>query len=150
MQGRFAMRSWATPCLHPVVCAISGKEITLQWTAFFTDMWKMTSSTTIRMTSLRPTSMQCLTKQNQKCAELSAYSTKGNAMKKIYSVPARYIFEGTFKVEAENSEEAKEKILKHCGMVMGSGIQTTLPDSEIDWIFCNHPNKQLGTISREK
>jgi len=28
-------------------------------------------------------------------------------MKKIYSVSARSIFEGTFKVEAESSEEAK-------------------------------------------
>ncbi|EFA93190.1 hypothetical protein HMPREF0650_0150 [Hoylesella buccalis ATCC 35310] len=33
--------------------------------------------------------------------------SKGNTMKKIYSVSARYIFEGTFKVEAERSEEAK-------------------------------------------
>ena len=33
--------------------------------------------------------------------------SKGNTMKKIYSVLARYIFEGTFKVEAESSEEAK-------------------------------------------
>ena len=71
-------------------------------------------------------------------------------MKKIYSVPVRYIFEGTFKVEAENSEEAKEKILKHCGMVMGSGIQTTLPDHEIDWVLCSHPCKQVGRISREE
>ena len=30
-----------------------------------------------------------------------------DTMKKIYSVPARYIFEGTFKVEVESSEEAK-------------------------------------------
>ena len=65
-------------------------------------------------------------------------------MKKIYSVPARYIFEGTFKVEAESSEEAKDKVLKHCGMVMGSGIQTTLPDHEVDWIFCNHPYQAGG------
>ena len=71
-------------------------------------------------------------------------------MKKIYSVPARYIFEGTFKVETESCEEAKEKILKYCGMVMGSGIQTTLPDREIDWVFCNHPCKQVGRISREE
>lgn len=71
-------------------------------------------------------------------------------MKKIYSVPARYIFEGTFKVEAESGGEAKEKILKHYGMVMGSGIQTTLPDNEIDWNFCNHPYKQVGSISREE
>lgn len=65
-------------------------------------------------------------------------------MKKIYCVPARYIFKGTFKVEAENSEEAKEKILKHCGMVMGSGIQTTLPNHEVDWKFCNHPLQAGG------
>ena len=71
-------------------------------------------------------------------------------MKKIYSVPARYIFEGTFKVEAESREEAKEKILKHCSMVMGSGIQTTLSYREIDWVFCNHPYKQVGSISREE
>ena len=71
-------------------------------------------------------------------------------MKKTYSVTARYIFEGTFKVEAESREKAKDKILKHCGMVMGSGIQTTLPDNEIDWNFCNHPYKQVGRISREK
>lgn len=71
-------------------------------------------------------------------------------MKKTYSVMARYIFEGTFKVEAESREEAKDKILKHCGMVMDSGIQTTLPDNEIDWNFCNHPYKQVARISREK
>ena len=94
--------------------------------------------------------MRCLTKWNQECAELSAYSTNDLAMKKTYSVPTRYIFEGTFKVEAESREEAKDKILKHCGMVMGSGIQTTLPDHEIDWVFCNHPCKQVGRISREK
>lgn len=70
-------------------------------------------------------------------------------MKKTYSVPTRYVFEGTFKVKAKNREEAKEKNLKHCGMVMGSGIQTTLPDNEIDWTFCNHPYKQVGRISRE-
>lgn len=102
------------------------------------------------MMSLRPTSMRCLTKWDQECAELSAYSIIDTAMKKIYCVPARYIFEGTFKVEAESSEEAKDKILKHCGMVMGSGLQTTLPDHEIDWVFCNHPYKQVGRISREK
>ena len=94
--------------------------------------------------------MQCLTKLNQECSEFSAYSTKENAMKKIYNVPARYIFEGTFKMEAKSYEEAKDKILKHCDMVMSSGIQTTLPDHEIDWVFCNHPYKQVGRISREK
>ena len=71
-------------------------------------------------------------------------------MKKIYSVLARYIFEGTFKVEAESREEAKDKILKHCGMVMDSGIQTTLSYREIDLALCNHPCKQVGRISREE
>lgn len=48
MQERFAMRSWAMPYLHPVVCATSGKKIFHQWTIYFTDMWKMTSSTAIQ------------------------------------------------------------------------------------------------------
>ncbi|ETD28699.1 hypothetical protein [Prevotella nigrescens] len=72
-------------------------------------------------------------------------------MKKTYSVLTRYIFEDTFKVEAENSEKAKEKILKHCGMVIGSNIQTTLSDNEIVRIFSNHPNKQVGrNVERSK
>ena len=35
MQERFAMRSWAMPYLHPVVCATSGKKIFHQWTILF-------------------------------------------------------------------------------------------------------------------
>ncbi|WP_315393427.1 hypothetical protein [Prevotella denticola] len=53
-------------------------------------------------------------------------------------------------MEAKSYEEAKDKILKHCDMVMSSGIQTTLPDHEVDWVFCNHPYKQVGRTSREK
>ena len=43
-------------------CATSGKKIFHHWTIYFTDMWKMTSSTAIQTTSLKPTSMRCLTK----------------------------------------------------------------------------------------
>ncbi|EFA93191.1 hypothetical protein HMPREF0650_0151 [Hoylesella buccalis ATCC 35310] len=28
------------------------------------------------------------------------------------------------------------KILKHCGMVMDSGIKTTFSYREIDWVLC--------------
>ena len=38
------------------------KEDFHQWTIYFTDMWKTTSSTAIQTTSLKPTSMRCLTK----------------------------------------------------------------------------------------
>lgn len=67
-------------------------------------------------------------------------------MKKVYSVTTRYTFEGTFKVMAENKEEARTKILKHCGMVIGSDIQTTLPDSEIDWMFRTHPSVSVSKV----
>ncbi len=33
---------------------------------------------------------------------------------------------------------------------MYSGIQTTLSYREIDWVFYNHPCKQVGRISREE
>lgn len=52
-----------------------------------------------------------------------------------------------FEVEAFNREEAKELILKECGLVMGGDIHTTLPDGEVRWNFDTHPEKQIGKIT---
>ena len=46
-----------------------------------------------------------------------------------------------------NREEAKELILKECGLVMGGDIHTTLPDGEVRWNFDTHPEKQIGKIT---
>lgn len=64
--------------------------------------------------------------------------------KKTYKVKTRFIFEGEFEVKANNKEQAKEYILKHCGLVIGGDIHTTLPDAT--WDFNVHPTKQIVSI----
>ena len=59
--------------------------------------------------------------------------------KKVYRVRMQYIFEGVFDVVADNKEEARQKILQNCGLVMGGSIHSTLPDEEINWSFLPTP-----------
>ena len=63
--------------------------------------------------------------------------------KKVYRVRTQYIFEGVFKVVAESKEDARQKVLQNCGMVMGRGIHSTLPDEQINWAFDTHPEERL-------
>ena len=49
-----------------------------------------------------------------------------------YQVPTRFVFTGVFTVEAENREEARQKVMESCGLVMGGGIHTDLDDDEVD------------------
>ena len=51
-----------------------------------------------------------------------------NTKKKVYRVRTQYIFEGVFEVVAESREEARQKVIQDCGMVMGGNIHSTLPD----------------------
>lgn len=70
-------------------------------------------------------------------------------MKKIvYRVRTQYIFEGVFEVVAESKEDARQKVLQDCGLVMGGSIHSTLPDDEINWAFDIHPNKQIDGITK--
>ena len=68
--------------------------------------------------------------------------------KKIYRVRTQYIFEGVFEVVAESKEDARQKVLQDCGLVMGGSIHSTLPDDEINWAFDIHPNKQIDGITK--
>jgi len=52
-------------------------------------------------------------------------------------------------VEAENREEARQKVMDSCGLVMGGGIHTDLDDDEVDWDFDTHPYKETGRITKE-
>jgi hypothetical protein len=63
--------------------------------------------------------------------------------KKIYRVKTQYIFEGVFEVLAESKEDARQKILQDCGMVMGRGVHCTLPDEQINWTFDTHPQERI-------
>ena len=59
--------------------------------------------------------------------------------RKIYRVRTQYVFEGVFEVTVTDREEAERKILEDCGMVMGRGIHSKLPDEQINWAFSTHP-----------
>ena len=68
--------------------------------------------------------------------------------KKVYRVRTQYIFEGVFEVVAESREEARQKVIQDCGMVMGGNVHSTLPDKEINWAFDRHPNKRIDRITK--
>ena len=67
--------------------------------------------------------------------------------KKVYRVRTQYIFEGVFDVVAESREEAWQKVLQNCGLVMGGNIHSTLPDEEVNWAFSTHPEVRTGRIT---
>ena len=66
--------------------------------------------------------------------------------KKVYRVRTQYIFEGVFEVVAESREEARQKVIQNCGLVMGGNIHSTLPDEEVNWAFSTHPEVRMGRI----
>ena len=77
--------------------------------------------------------------------------------KKFYRVRTQYIFEGVFDVVAESKEDARQKVLQDCRLVMGGSIHSTLPDDEINfsnnalnnsWAFDRHPNKRIDRITK--
>ena len=77
--------------------------------------------------------------------------------KKVYRVRTQYIFEGVFEVVAENKEDARQKVLQDCGLVMSGSIHSTLSDDEINfssnalnnsWAFDRHPNKRISRITK--
>jgi len=63
--------------------------------------------------------------------------------RKVYRVRTQYVFEGVFEVSATDREEAERKILEDCGMVMGRGVHSTLPDEQINWAFDIHPEERV-------
>ncbi len=67
--------------------------------------------------------------------------------KKVYRVQTQYIFEGVFEVVAESKEDARQKVIQNCGIVMGGNIHSTLPDEEINWAFSTHPEVRMGRIT---
>ncbi|GHV89484.1 hypothetical protein AGMMS50267_18440 [Spirochaetia bacterium] len=66
---------------------------------------------------------------------------------KKYRVVTRFSFTGTFFVNAKNRQAAKEYVEKHCGLVIGGNIHSTLSDEDVDWEFPVHPDKTIGRIS---
>ena len=67
--------------------------------------------------------------------------------KKVYRVQTQYIFEGVFDVVAESKEDARQKVLQNCELVMGGSIHSTLPDEKVNWSFSAHPKVTTGRIT---
>ena len=70
--------------------------------------------------------------------------------KRIYRVRTQYIFEGVFEVLADNKEDARQKVLQDCGLVMGGRIHSTLADEEINWAFSTHPEVKTTRVTIQK
>ena len=68
--------------------------------------------------------------------------------KNVYRVRTQYVFEGVFDVVAKSKEDARQKVLQNCGLVMGGNVHSTLPDDEINWAFDRHPNKRISRITK--
>ena len=66
--------------------------------------------------------------------------------KKVYRVRTQYIFKGVLEVVAESREDARQKVIQNCGLVMGRNIHSTLPDEEVNWAFSTHPEVRTGRI----
>ena len=60
-------------------------------------------------------------------------------MSKTYTIPVKYVFEGTFTIKADSLEDAVEMIDKHCGLVLGGDIHTILDGDDVNWDFHVHP-----------
>jgi len=67
--------------------------------------------------------------------------------KKVYRVRTQYIFEEVFEVVFESREDARQKVIQDCGMVMGGNVHSTLLDEEINWAFSMHPEVITGRIT---
>lgn len=63
---------------------------------------------------------------------------------KTYTVKTKFVFEGKFYIKAESKPQAKEFVQKHCGLIIGRNIHSTLPDSDVDWDFPTHPKKIIS------
>jgi len=70
--------------------------------------------------------------------------------KRIYRVRTQYTFEGMFEVLADSKEDARQKVLQDCGLVMGGSIHSTLPDEEINWAFSTHPEVKVTRVTIQK
>ena len=65
--------------------------------------------------------------------------------KKVYRVRTQYIFDGVFDVVAESKEDARQKVLQNCRLVMGGSIHSTLPDEKKQLDFLHTPRSKDGT-----
>lgn len=69
----------------------------------------------------------------------------------LFKVETEFKFEGAFIINAKTNAEAKEMVEKHCGLVLGGDIHTSLDDEIVyTWDFRAHPEKTIVSITKMK
>lgn len=68
--------------------------------------------------------------------------------KKKFIVSTKYTFSGIFEVLACDTVQAREHIQKHCGLVLGGTIHSTLDSNTIQWNFNVHPECTIVNIKK--
>lgn len=68
--------------------------------------------------------------------------------KKNFAIKVMFVFDCEFYIQADNEEEAKEKIRTQCNFAPGGKITTTLPMGMCDWKFNPYPKTII--IDNEK
>jgi hypothetical protein len=66
---------------------------------------------------------------------------------KWYAVKTRFVFEGSFFVNAQNAAQARKYVKEHCGLVLGRDIFSTLPEGIVNWDFIMHPEKLIERVT---
>lgn len=72
----------------------------------------------------------------------------GHQKNSVFTVNMQFLFEGKLEVNADNRDQAEEYVLKHCGLVLGKDIHSTLHPDDIDWDFPVHPDKVILSIHK--
>jgi len=62
-----------------------------------------------------------------------------------YGVSTKFVFSGTFTVEADSPEQARAMVEEGCGLNMGE-IHTFYNEKTCDWDFAMSPDKITGKI----
>lgn len=75
---------------------------------------------------------------------LEAYMSEESTLTE-YEIDTSFTFTGTFKIQAESEAQAIEYVERHCGLVLGRDIHSSLPEDIVDWDFNCHPTKEILT-----
>ena len=62
---------------------------------------------------------------------------------KRYNIPVVFEFTGAFSIEAASLSAARQNVLQHCGLTIGT-VHSTLSADQVDWSFSCHPTKKIG------
>jgi hypothetical protein len=61
-----------------------------------------------------------------------------------HNVDVAYVFHCRFEVDADDIQSARRMVLDHCGLTLGGGVHSSLPDYQVDWSCDSHPEKLIN------